>query len=206
MRKLLIMIIIFLLAVATYFFFVDGVALGDYEVLGYYGIKQLSDNLDTKVDQATRLTTLDFKNSMNDLNQSLEDLAAERKRYEEKVAVSSNEDIDKASQTENYLIEFLWVRIGNYATENRVVLKLDVTNSSSGGAEQKDLNFTVNGSYNGITDFIYDLEDDQKLQFKIEDFKLVPVTAGTEKNEGGSQTASALQATFSVKELDIKLD
>ena len=37
-----------------------------------------------------------------------------------------------------------------------------------------DLNFVATGDYVGITDFIYDIENDSSLGFKIEGFKMEP--------------------------------
>ena len=45
-------------------------------------------------------------------------------------------------------------------------------NSGSGTNGLYDLYFTANGTYVGITDFISDIENDSKLGFKIDDFKL----------------------------------
>ena len=36
-----------------------------------------------------------------------------------------------------------------------------------------DLSFTVDGKYVDITDFIYDIENDSKLGFKIDSFKMI---------------------------------
>ena len=55
------------------------------------------------------------------------------------------------------------------------------------------MNFTVNGSYVSITDFIYDIENDSKLGFKIDDFKMNP------------STENSLVATFTCKEVPIKV-
>lgn len=53
-----------------------------------------------------------------------------------------------------------------------------------------DLNFTITGEYIAITDFIYSIEGDDKLNFEISNFLL---------EKGGEN----LQATFVVKEVPI---
>ena len=38
-----------------------------------------------------------------------------------------------------------------------------------------DINFTVSGTYNSIIEFIYDIEDDDRLGFEIKNFKMSKV-------------------------------
>ena len=53
-----------------------------------------------------------------------------------------------------------------------------------------DLSFTVTGEYIALTDFVYSMENDEKLNFEISNFVL---------EKGGEN----LQATFVVKEVPI---
>ena len=94
-----------------------------------------------------------------------------------------------------YDVDFLWTTIGIYATEKGVTLQFDVSKSSTATAISSeyvmcDLNFTVTGEYIAITDFIYNIENDDKLNFEISDFAM---------EKGGEN----LQATFVVKEVPI---
>ena len=113
-----------------------------------------------------------------------------------------------------------------YAKEKGVDLKLEikVNNSVSG---TYDLNFTVDGSYSGIVDFIRAIQGDNTLVFKIDEFKLVAKqsnaetenvtedntqitqeTANTETDDSQNTTKNndvvSLTATFVCK--DIKLN
>ena len=47
-----------------------------------------------------------------------------------------------------------------------------------------DINFTVSGTYNSVIEFVYDIEDDDRLGFEIKNFKM---------SKGGT----GVQATFS---------
>lgn len=95
-------------------------------------------------------------------------------------------------QKKSYAIEFLWTKIGTHAREEGVNLKFEITNSSTGANNVNDIKFTVDGSYIGITNFIYSLENDTDLSFTIENFKLLPY-----KGE-------ILQATFTVRNIAIE--
>ena len=102
-----------------------------------------------------------------------------------------------AGQSERYNVEVLWTKIGNYATENGVIPKMEILSSSTSTPNANDLKITVTGNYIAITDFVRDIEDDAKLGFTIEEFELVPVTSGDGSN---------LQATFKVRDIFINQD
>ena len=84
----------------------------------------------------------------------------------------------------------MWTKIGNFARDENVVIKMDLVQSGS-SSNLYTLNFTVTGEYSSITNFIYDIENDSKLGFKIDEFKM------------GAADASTLSATFSCKEIPI---
>ena len=84
-------------------------------------------------------------------------------------------------------MEYLWNKVGSYATEEGVNLKWEVQSSGSG---KYTLNFTVVGSYIAIINYVYDVENDSDLGFTILNFKM-----------SGSDS---LTATFSVHDVSIK--
>ena len=75
----------------------------------------------------------------------------------------------------------MWTIIGNYATEEGVVLQFDVISVSNNITSKHknyilcDLNFSIVGEYTSIVNFIYDLEDDERLNFEIRNFILEKV-------------------------------
>lgn len=194
MRKFLFAVLAILILVLVFFLVRDGLSIGNIRILGIKGIQALNGQVDLKIAEATELTQVKFNSENKNLNDALEEVATEREKYERVLAQSSEEDIQEALTKEKYEIEKLWISIGNYADEHNVKVNLQITNSSSGISEVKDLRFTVNGSYVGITDFIYDLEDDPELEFKIENFNMVP---DVEK--------SNLKSTFVVKDVNVNI-
>ena len=105
--------------------------------------------------------------------------------------ISEDGEVQTANQIEKYEIETLWVKLGNHATKEGVVMKMDVTNGSSGAQGSYNLNFTATGGYVQIEDFISSIENDSTLGFKIEEFKMIP-------------SGNELQATFVCKDIPIK--
>ena len=126
-----------------------------------------------------------------DLKESAKKLKEEKQNYQDMTAISSDGETQAVNQIEKYEIETLWVKLGNHATSEGVVMKMDVTSGSSGAQDSYNLNFTVTGGYVQIEDFISSIENDSTLGFKIEEFKMAP-------------SGNDLQATFVCKDIKIQ--
>lgn len=204
MKKLLLSIITVLLIVLVVITVVRGFKIGNLEMLGIMQIKDENEDLDVKVQEATKLASADYQKKTEDLEDSIKKLETEKTEYEDMVNVSTDSEVEAANQMYFYEIDFLWIRIGNHAKSEGI--KMDVAakdltevegSSITTQADKKyrcNLNFTATGSYIGIASFIEDIEDDAKLGFKIEDFKLIP----------SSENANTLVATFTCKDIVIK--
>lgn len=194
MRKFLLVVVTILILMLAFFFIRDGLNLGNIHVLGVFNLQELNKDLDAKIMKANELTNMQFQQENEELNSALTQAVKLREQYERVLQQSDSDDISEILKTEKYEIEKLWITIGNYADDHNVKVNLQITNSSSGVSEVKDLDFTVNGSYVGITDFIYELEDDEELEFNIENFAMVP-----------DATNSNIKATFTVKDVNVNI-
>ena len=192
MKKLLILILIALVLTLTIFTVIKGLHIGSLEILGIKGIQEKNAELDETVTEATKLANSEFPSKVRELDASMKELNEQKTTYQDMVAVSSSEDVQNASKLTKYKIDYLWAQIGTHATSEGVIIKIDVTNGS-GGENTYNLNFTANGSYINISEFIRDIEDDSTLGFKIEQFAM---KAGT--------STSDLQATFVCKNIPIE--
>lgn len=198
MKKVLIIIITILLCVIAYSTIVNGFKIGQIEVLGISGIQEQSQKLDKTIEEAEKLNSVTYLDKMNGLNVASKDLIKSKKTYEELIAYSEESDIEKATQTQKYDIQFLMARVGIYTKRNGVKMKMDVIESSIDSEKKSNicyLKFTVTGSYISIGEFIADIEKDAKLSFTIENFTLTP---GTDNK--------TLQATFRVNNIAINSD
>ncbi len=191
MKKLLILVLIALLLTLSIFIVIQGVHIGSLEILGVKGIQEKSSQLDEKIQQAGKLAEKDYQQALNDVKTNTKKLQEEKKNYEDMTQISEDGDVQAANQIEKYEIETLWVKLGNHATTQGVVIKMDVKKGSA--QDVYDLQFTATGSYISITDFVSAIENDSSLGFKIEEFKLVPSSSGSD-----------LQATFVCKDITIK--
>lgn len=192
MKKLLILILIALLLALAGFFAIRGVEIGNVEILGIDGIRTRSQELDEKIQEAGKLAEKDYVQAVNSVETNAKELENKKQEYDELVSISNTEDVEAAKKLLPYEIEKLWVKLGNHATSEGAVMKMDVVKGSNTTEDTYNLKFTVTGSYISITDFISDIENDSDLGFKIEEFKMVP------------GTGSDLQATFTCKGIAIK--
>lgn len=191
MKKILILILIALILALTIFTIVSGVELGEITILGIKGIQSENEKLDQKIEEATRLVTVTYPKKISEINSNIQKLEEAKKEYEDMATISTSDEVNAATQISNYKIETLWTTIGIHAKKTGVTINIAVVNGT-GGENSYNLNFTVNGTYINISEFIRSIEDDSTLGFKIEEFALKP---GTSDND--------LQATFVCKNIII---
>ena len=195
MRKLLIsVLIVILLAVAGYMCY-NGITIINYRISGLKEIKKLNENLDERISVASKLVSTDYPTQISNISKSMKDLKSEKEKYDNMVTISTDEQVQAAAKIEKYEIEYLWTKIGNWAKKEGVTMKIDLKNSSTGTQGLYNLQFTVNGQYIGIADFIYDIENDTSLGFKIEEFKLLP-----------GEDTNILTGSFVCKDISINID
>ena len=194
MKKVLISILIVLIVILTFFVVFKNINIGEWKSKNINDIKNLNSELEQKINNAKQLNNQDYPNEVNKLDDSMEKLKIVKKKYQNKMEyVSGNVDLGGVS-IKNYKIERLWIALENYAKNENVELKLEVVDAASKGLY--DLNITVAGEYIGITDFIYDIEKDETLGFKILNFKLTPyVATTTTNNDTNNNTTSNTKNT-----------
>ena len=170
MRKVLIGILVCLMLIGSCFFMVNGFKA--INIKGAKGIDEKDTQIENKINELSTVISSKYTSALSDLKQASNKLIDSKTEYENQAALSNSNSSSYISKLETYDIDYLWTKLGNYAKDENVVIKIEVT---SGGASSNlyNLNFTVTGSYVGTTDFIYDIENDSKLGFKIDNFKMV---------------------------------
>lgn len=178
MRKTLIMFIIFLLVVVILIMLFSSLSVGGLKILGLKELNDKNKELDSDIQKLSALTSTGYQKALTEVNNSVKEYKTTKEEYDQLAEVSAEGQLSTASQLQKYEIEYLWTRIGAHATKENVVLKMEVSaNSTSTATGYFDLNFAVTGSYVAITDFIYDIENDSSLGFKIENFKMTSGSA-----------------------------
>ena len=186
MRKTLLSVLLILIIALAILLMVNGLSLGSFQINGFKGINSKNDELTQAISDANSEND-NYTSALSKLETDVESLADAKKRYLDLIAQSSESEIKDATQTKTYTIEYLWSKIGNHATKEGVTLKMDVVSSTLGEQEYRNLNFTVDGEYLAIVQFIYDLENDSDLDFIAEDFDM-----------------TSKHATFTVKDVKIQ--
>lgn len=189
MRKVLFILILILVTVLTGIAISNGIEMKNIDIWGVKQIINKDEEIDSSNAQLSDLVGTKYPSAVKTLESSAETMQKTKSEYENKALLLS--DKDRHMQTEQYEIEFLWTKIGNYAKDNDVDIKIEVTASQISG--RYDLNFTVTGDYPDVTQFIYDIENDSKLGFKVEKFKMISDTNG-------------VKATFSCTEIKIDIE
>ncbi len=193
MRKVLLAILVVILLIVCGLVIYNGFSIGKFEIWGIKQIVQENDRIEQANADLTTLVDVTFPESISKLNNSGELMEETKKQYEEQAVLISNSKY--YMQTEKYKLEFLWTRIGNYAKNNNVTPKMEVTNGSTNGVY--NLIITAVGKYSKVADFIYAIENDSRLGFKIEDFSMTQYNI--------AENSNLVQGKFTCKEIRIDI-
>ena len=192
MKNILITVISLLLTALIIICMVKGLTIGDFNILSIASIKEGSLDLDNAIEELNNLKNVTYKKKVDDLKTTTKSLTTAKQKYLDLASVSTDQEIQEANLEQTYAMEYLWNKVGSYATREGVTLKWDV--SSTGVNNEYTLNFTTTGSYVGVISYIYALENDSDLSFRIENFKMV------------SGDSSNVTATFTVNNIAIKAE
>lgn len=242
-------IIVVSLGLLTLFALVD-INLGPIKISSISTIMAEHDNV---VKAQTSLTAEEnnYKNTLKNLETEKSNYSTEKQKYEA-ISDETVSVIKEATKQQNYSIEYMWIKLGNYAKTNNLGIVLvepggtqgsgtngtntstntttttpaatsstttsnttSSTNNSTTGAEntsstgndgttlppaantdgenteetQTDnvLKIQVTGSYINVSDFIFEVENDKDLKFKLDNISIEYVSGRT------------IKATFDVK-------
>lgn len=185
MRKILIGILTILLIVMAVLVITKGLTIGNFKILSVKQIIEGNDKLTAEISETEKLIRSNYPTELETLDSTVSSLLAAKEEYQDLADVSTKSEINKATTVETYTVEFLWTILGRHATAEGVYLSYTPTNNS--------IKFTVSGDYIPILSFVSAIENDSKLGFRIENFKLIP---------GGNN----LQATFETRNINIKTE
>lgn len=216
MKKIVISVLVILLSVLTYFFIFDDIQIKNWKNKNFEDIKNLDKTLYKKIGETVELNNQEYPENIGKLEESIEGLKIAKEKYANKLNyISENVELGVV-QVKEYKIERLWIALQKYAKKENVELKLEVLDTSKTGIY--DLSVTLVGEYMGIMDFVYDVEKDDTLGFKILNFKLVPSTkvnvetsSETDENKTTNTTTTVvsvnkLQATFKIEDVGIEFN
>ncbi len=186
MKKILLVLIIILTGYATWLFVTQGfefdLGFVMVDVPSYQEVTNNKKELDSK------LTSLKTKNDNelvmeeNKVETSMKTYEARKQEYDMLAMTASEKEIAEANKIERYLLDYLWIKVGNYASDNDVKFKM------TPNTNEQTLTFDITGKYISVINFIYDLENDLDLNFEINGIVI----------QGGS-TSEIVKANFNVE-------
>lgn len=191
MKRSLMTVICLLILILVVLLMVKGLSIGNFKILSISQIIQSGDKLDKDIAYVNNLKNSIYRQKLSNLETATKTLSASKQEYLEVANLSTDAEIRAATQNQTYTMEYLWSKLGGYATQEGVNTKIEV--KSTGEGDENILNFTVTGSYIGIINYITAIEDDSDLSFRIEKFKI-----SSENSE------ELLTATFTVSNINIK--
>lgn len=209
MRKIILYMALIILVIFSVFIVYKGIP--EMKIQSYSSISQENKKLNNLITEANNQKEVGYKKKNDALNTAYKLLESNKESYQELLEIGVDSNGIPLSKIQEYEIEKIWITIGNYAKKEGIDVKMEITSNNS-VAGTYDLNFTANGSYTSIEDFLRDLQGDNTLVFKIENFKLVAggtVGSSTSKGNNDENTTNdgstdILTATFVCK--DIKLN
>lgn len=188
----------------------------DIPFLGISSIKSIIGIHEELISKGNELVSKQssYKQSLSKLENIKQSYQNEKTKYE---AISDETiNIIKESNTEdNYSLEYMWIKLGNYARKNNLTLVMvepgnnnsttstsndetkdqsvveETTSSSIKTSKSNVLKIQVTGNYINLSDFVFEVENDEELKFKLDNISMEYVSGTT------------IKTTFDVKNIII---
>lgn len=204
MKKTLILIIGIIILILAILAGTRGINIGKISIASIKQLENSSIELNSKVEEANTEINQNYQKAISTTEESIKKLKEIKEEYETKVSSLTENSGIGISQIEKYKIEYIWDKLGSYAKKEgiKVVLEFEETSIK----ETYNIKFSLTGSYVGITDYLYDIENDDELNYKVKNFKIEPKTTASKSTKGEETTTSdvnTLNATFVVENLII---
>lgn len=154
------------------FTLIRGFEYGDYEVKPVNEVFSYGENIDTaKVSLAEALEG--YEKEKVKLEEEKTNFDSIKAKYDG----ISNETIEKiieAYKKYNYDLEWLWIVLGNYAKTNNLEITIaEPENIKNESNVLGNLTLTVRGRYLDVVDFVFDVETDKELLFKLDNMNML---------------------------------
>ncbi|MDO5555422.1 MAG: hypothetical protein Q4G09_01825 [Clostridia bacterium] len=181
MKKILIGVLIILLIILTYIVIAKSISIGNFKIESIKDIKLASDTLNQDVDKSNALVDQTYPTESASLEEAIKNLKIAKQKYESKNLDGTNLTSIGAVEVKTYKIHYLWTILGNYR-KYRSVQSLNLDLKTTQMEDVYDLQFTLVGSYSSIIEFLYDIEDDEELNFSPKNFAITSNIDTTSKD------------------------
>ena len=153
------------------FVLIKGFEYKDISVMPLLDVIEYTDKIE-KEKLELSLATAEYNTRKTNLEKEKENYADMKSKYEN----VSQEEIDtilEAYKKYKYDLEWLWITLGNYARTNNLQIVInEPENPDSASDILGNLGLTVRGRYLDIVDFVFDIENDKELLFKLDNMNM----------------------------------
>lgn len=172
MRKLILTVVSIIIVLLSILCVTKGIK-GPFEIYSIAQISQRNEDTTSKLNELTSLKSTNYRREEADLKKTVAEYEEVSQRYETISAYKTDVEKVAALSGQEYDIEFLQVKLGQYATNSKVDLSIELSkNDEKDGYILCDFKFQVVGSYSGIINFIEDVSADEQLKFIPENLKM----------------------------------
>lgn len=219
-RKIIIMsVVLVLLIVALVIVLTKDINLGIFNNLAVSSISGKKVLVETLM-QNELAEKVKHESAIDTLETTKNQYEAEKQAFDN-IDQATIDLVKEATVDERYFIEYLWIVLGNYAEDNDLAINIITPGSTVDTSEQKEeegeqskennsnnnysnitqnngsvkdgtIKIIVTGRYANVADFVYEVENDKELKFKLDNIKMTY----TSDNK--------IQATFNVLSLKVK--
>ena len=214
MKRLITFISLIVIVFLGYTFIMKGVNTSKVKIASLNTVKSESDMLTKKLATYDKMNDEQYEAKKASLDSNINTYKNSKIKYEkivEELAEVINNDPNSSeseaisdviySDQEVYPWDFILVTLGNYGLEHGVDVNIDVATSGMTSPTSTlynfflgDITFTVTGSYKDVSDYIAELENDERLLWEINDFSM---------QSGSSNGYSGVSGKFTVKGIPI---
>lgn len=174
MRKVIISGITLFCLLLSFFTVRAGMPL--FKIPAIKEVKQKYDETTVALGELKKFQETAYKPAEKSLAESVTNYKATRELYEKIAETKTDEEKEKAFKSQAYDLEYLWIKIGNYAYENKADLTLEIYKTDEHETDDEyvlcDLKFKTISSYSGAKAFIEQISTDSELQFIPENLKM----------------------------------
>lgn len=186
MKKILLLLIIVGLGVLLFNAVTSGYQVFGLNVFGYKDLITANDELDKDIDRLQTTISGEYENQKQYVAEAKSQFNDAKQKYDALAANATQAQLEAAMTKEEFLLDYLWILIGNYAEDNAVKVKFEVLGGSR-------IDFDATGSYVSMINFIYDLANDDELKFFVNGISL----------EAGMDKDTTTKAKFSVSGINV---
>ena len=188
MKKILLILITAALIYMVYNTIANGMEIGSLKIPSYNTLQTRNTELDKKIAALDSLIKNDYEKKKNEVANAKADFNIKKQSYDSLAANATDQQLEAAMKEEEYLLDYLWILVGNYANDNGVKFLMNVNDD-----EDYTIDFDVTGRYISIINFIYDLANDTELKFVIDNIQL----------EGGSNQNEVTKGKFTISGVNV---